>query len=64
MLITWLARQSCWSRHQKLCDLRKAMDKRIAFFEEMGCRATDHALEYVFCREADEKTIDAIMAKL
>ena len=39
------------------------MDKRIAFFEEMGCRATDHALEYVFCREADEQTVDAIIAK-
>lgn len=48
---------------KNFADLRKAMDKRIAFFEEMGCRATDHALEYVFCREADEKTIDAIMAK-
>lgn len=44
-------------------DIRKAMDKRIAFFEEMGCRATDHALEYVFCREADEQTVDAIIAK-
>lgn len=44
-------------------DIRKAMDKRIAFFEEMGCRATDHALEYVFCREADEATVDAIIAK-
>ena len=44
-------------------DICKAMDKRIAFFEEMGCRATDHALEYVFCREADEQTVDAIIAK-
>jgi glucuronate isomerase len=44
-------------------DLRSAMDKRIAFFESMRCRATDHALEYVFCREADEKTVNAIMAK-
>lgn len=44
-------------------DIRKAMNKRIAFFEEMGCRATDHALEYVFCREADEQTVDAIIAK-
>lgn len=44
-------------------DIRKAMDKRISFFEEMGCRATDHALEYVFCREADEQTVDAIIAK-
>ena len=44
-------------------DIRTAMDKRIAFFEDMGCRATDHALEYVFCRPASEDEVDAIMAK-
>lgn len=44
-------------------DVRTAMGRRIAFFETMGCRATDHALEYVCCREADEKTLDAIVDK-
>lgn len=46
-----------------LADIRTAMDKRIAFFEDMGCRATDHALEYVFCRPASEDEVNAIMAK-
>ena len=27
-------------------DLLVALEKRIAFFNEMGCRASDHALEY------------------
>jgi glucuronate isomerase len=44
-------------------DIRQALSKRIAFFEEMGCRATDHALKYVFCREADEAALNKIVAK-
>ncbi len=44
-------------------DIRQAMGKRIAFFETMGCRATDHALEYVFCRQTDETTLNAIVTK-
>lgn len=48
---------------QNFADIREAMGKRISFFEAMGCRATDHALEYVFCREADEKTVNAVIAK-
>lgn len=29
-----------------LADLLTALDKRIDFFDQMGCRASDHALEY------------------
>ena len=29
--------------------LKEALKKRMAFFAEMGCRASDHALEYVMC---------------
>jgi len=46
-----------------IADIRSAIEKRIDFFAEMGCKASDHALEYVFCREADDKTIDAILVK-
>ncbi len=48
---------------QTMDDVCAAMGKRISFFEKMGCRATDHALEYVFCREAGEDDVDAILAK-
>lgn len=46
-----------------IADIRSAIGERIDFFAEMGCKASDHALEYVFCREADDKTIDAILVK-
>ena len=44
-------------------DLREALSARIEYFASMGCRASDHALEYVFCRRADEKTLDGIVDK-
>ena len=44
-------------------DLKEALLKRMEFFAQMGCSVSDHALEYVFCREADEATVDAIIAK-
>ena len=45
-------------------DIRKALRKRIDFFESMGCKASDHALEYVFCNEATEDQLDDIVAKV
>jgi glucuronate isomerase len=44
-------------------DLKVALGKRIDFFNDMGCRASDHALEYVFCREASEEQVNAVMKK-
>ena len=44
-------------------DIRQALGKRIEFFAQMGCKASDHALEYVFCREVDESELDKIVAK-
>lgn len=44
-------------------DIRKALSKRIAFFHDMGCRASDHALEYVFYTDSTEEELDAIVAK-
>ena len=44
-------------------DIRQALGKRIEFFAQMGCKASDHALEYVFCREVDEAELDRIVAK-
>ena len=50
-------------RITKMQDIREALTKRIDFFASMGCKASDHALEYVFCREADEKTVNMVVAK-
>lgn len=44
-------------------DVKTALIKRIAFFHDMGCRASDHALKYMFWREADDTTVEAIFQK-
>lgn len=48
---------------ETMADIRLALSKRITFFEEMGCRATDHALKYIFYREVDEATLNEIVTK-
>ena len=44
-------------------DVVKALYTRIDFFNEMGCRASDHALDYAVYAAADEAELDAIVAK-
>ena len=44
-------------------DLQEALKSRLAFFESMGCKASDHALEYVMYKPASEAEIEAIFAK-
>ncbi len=44
-----------------LASLKAALEKRIEFFNEMGCRASDHGLDkMVFC-ETDDKQADKIL---
>ncbi|MGB2579480.1 glucuronate isomerase [Elusimicrobium simillimum] len=43
--------------------LKEAFRKRLAFFIENGCRATDHALEYIMYAPATDKEIEDIFAK-
>ena len=40
-----------------------ALLKRLDFFHSMGCRVSDHALEYVMYAPASDEEIDAIIAK-
>ena len=40
-----------------------ALTQRIEFFVEMGCRATDHGLDYVPYREATKEEVNAIYQK-
>ncbi len=43
--------------------LKDALVNRLDFFASMGCRATDHALEYVMYYPATDAEIEAIFAK-
>lgn len=55
--------QSAQMTIQSFADLKTALKKRLAFFDEMGCRASDHALEYVMYVPADENELEQIFAK-
>ena len=44
-------------------DLKKALINRMDFFASMGCRISDHGLEYVMYVPADEEEIEAIFLK-
>ena len=44
-------------------DWKCAMTKRMEFFNEMGCKASDHGLLYIPYVEATEAEVDAILAK-
>ena len=44
-------------------DMRKALNDRIAYFADRGCCVSDHALDYCFCVETDEATLDDIFAR-
>ncbi|MBE6933936.1 MAG: glucuronate isomerase [Ruminococcaceae bacterium] len=46
-----------------VADMRKALNDRIAYFADRGCCVSDHALDYCFCVEADEVTLDDIFAR-
>lgn len=44
-------------------DMKKALEKRMYLFHEMGCRVSDHALEYVMYVPASEAEIEEIFRK-
>ncbi|MBP5255097.1 MAG: glucuronate isomerase [Lachnospiraceae bacterium] len=44
-------------------DLTDALMKRMAFFDSMGCRVSDHGLDYVPYSPADPAVIEEIFAK-
>lgn len=43
-------------------DLKEALARRMEFFAQMGCMASDHALEYVMYAPAGEEEIENIFA--
>lgn len=44
-------------------DLKKALRSRLAFFDSMGCKVSDHGLNYVMYQPAPEEEIEAIFTK-
>ena len=44
-------------------DLKAALRKRMDYFDSLGCRASDHALEYVMYVPETEETVEAVFAK-
>lgn len=44
-------------------DLKAALVKRMEFFDAMGCRASDHGLDYAMYVPAPEEEIEAVFAK-
>lgn len=55
--------QAAGTEIRTLDDLFSVLEKRIEFFDSMGCRASDHALEYVFCRKEGAAKADAALKK-
>ncbi len=43
-----------------LDDVKRALSDRIKYFDENGCTASDHGLDYVMYREATDREINAI----
>ena len=50
-------------RIDSFADLKKALNNRLAFFDAMGCRASDHSLDYAMYVPASEEEVEDIFAK-
>ena len=46
-----------------LDSLERALEQRMAAFDQAGCRAADHGLDYVPFRKASREQVDAILKK-
>ncbi len=48
---------------RRFSDLQTALTKRLDHFAAHGCKVSDHALDVVMFAEADESTLDSILAR-
>ena len=53
----------CGRKIQTLDDLKNALSERLDYFCELGCRATDHGLDYVVYEPATGFEVDNILSK-
>lgn len=63
--IEYIAKLSCVAgvKINTVADVKRALSLRMDFFREMGAKASDHGLDYIVFREADESELDAILTK-
>ncbi len=54
---------TCGREIKTFADLKKALSDRIEFFDAHGCKAADHGLDRILFRTADERVLDATLAK-
>lgn len=59
----WIAKLADASKVNitSLADLKAALQQRIAFFAEAGCKVSDHALDQLYYEPATEEQVDAIL---
>ena len=48
----------------KITDVFAALTERLEYFASLGCRASDHGLDYIPFRPADESEVNAIYQKM
>ena len=63
--IPWMSamQKRCEMKIESFSALKQAMKSRIEFFDEMGCRACDHAFNYVPFAPTTDEEIEAIFKK-
>lgn len=44
-------------------DLQDALERRVRYFADLGCVASDHGFAYMPCREADAAEVDSIFRR-
>lgn len=44
-------------------DLYKVLQMSVEYFDEMGCRVSDHGLDFVPCRQGSDKEVEQIFTK-
>lgn len=48
---------------QSFADLKRAILKRMVYFDERGCKVSDHGIDYVVCVPAAEEEVEGIFRK-
>lgn len=56
--------QSAGFAIHSIADVRRALTARVEYFDKHGCRASDHGLDYMVCREITDEQADALFAKV
>ena len=48
---------------KNVAEVKAALEERLEFFAKVGCRASDHGLDYIPYRPASDEEVDAVFAK-